>query len=41
MHEIDRKNFLIKKAESKKQELWKILKTKKNLTKVSGITISI
>ena len=39
MHEIDRESFITKKTESERREFWKILKSKKVLAKVSGITI--
>ena len=39
MHEIERKSFIIRKAESERRDFWKILKSKKVLAKVSGITI--
>ena len=39
MHETDRGIFLMRKAESERREIWKILKSKKILTKVSGITV--
>ena len=39
MHEIDYESLIIRKAESEKRDFWKILKSKKVLAKVSGITI--
>ena len=39
MHEIDRKSFIIRKAESERRDFWKILKSKKVVAKLSGITI--
>ena len=39
MHEIDYEFLIIRKAESEKRDFWKILKSKKVLAKVSGITI--
>ena len=41
MHEIDRESFIIRKAVSERREFWKILKSKKVLTKVFGITIPV
>ena len=39
MHEIDRESFIIRKAQSGRRDFWKILKSRKVLAKVSGITI--
>ena len=39
MHDIDRKSFIIRKAESEGRDFWKILKSKKVLAKVFGITV--
>ena len=40
MHEIDCECFIIRKKESERRDFWKILKSKKVLAKVSGITIA-
>ena len=41
MHEIDRKSFIIRKAEIGKARIWKTLKSKKFFKKVFGNTIPV